>query len=456
MNRSRASSPRVSPRANALKRAHHAAGLDPRAHASALKRFAQHTSRKCVVTMVLAMALALTMRRAFGAYRRALRAPVAVADDAAYETTYEAKSAIEAMREARREEVNLSWREGSMGDAARGDARRCYGATSNAATFAIYTSFSNVRARAIDDLMRNTLRYVRAHEGVRYCVRLIAHDASRSATWNAASAAMEHALCAGARTKWAMFIAPDVVIDDFTVSPAELLRRVERAVGEEVFASRVLFFTGDEVGAAKLGAALMRIDDRSIAFFRRVWNDYHGIRLFSSQPKRAFERALETFRRENTVDFERDAVALPYGALSRRWNDASVTSRNSIMNDEDMHVVHDLDTVVVRVKGYGDGQVVRAAAAAANPAWRAFLVDYAGYSSRLRARDAYDRIALALRPSLAYAPMIEDPVDTYPGRVRFAEITRVQARLLRLFPTNVIVNSCGARSSELGNVLFFH
>ena len=394
------------------------------------------------------IALALIIGRVIGAYARAWTAPArAMRTVDGYDNT----ASINAMREARKRETNLSWREGSTRDAARGDARRCYGASSNDATFAIYTSLSNVYVGIIDDLMRHTLKYVRAHDGVRFCVRLIAHDASRSSTWNSASAAMEHALCAGSRTKWALFIAGDVVIDDFSVSPDELLRRVERAVGEDVFASRVLFFTGDEIGAAKMGAVLMRIDDRAIAFFGRVWNDYHGITFFGSQPKRAFERAMETFRRENTVDFTRDAVALPYGTLARRWNDGArvVNGQSSIMGDTTARIAHDLDSVTHdNDDNVDDGKN-------ADVGQRSFLVDYAGYSRRIRARDVYERIALAMRPSLVNAPVLEDPVDIYPGRVRFAEVTATQARLLRVFPTKIIVNSCGARSSELGNVLFF-
>jgi len=392
-------------------------------------------------------ALALIIGRVIGAYARAWTEPARAMRTV---DEYDNAASINTMREARKRETNLSWREGSSRDAARGDARRCYGASSNDATFAIYTSLSNVHVGIIDDLMRHTLKYVRAHDGVRFCVRLISHDASRSSTWNSASAAMEHALCAGSRTKWALFISGEVVIDDFSASPDELLRRVERAVGEDVFASRVLFFTGDEVGAAKMGAVLMRIDDRAIAFFRRVWNDYHGITFFGSQPRRAFERALETFRRESTVDFTRDAVVLPYGTLARRWNDGArvVNGQSSIMGDTTARGVHDLDSVTRDNDDEDDGKN-------AGVGQRSFLVDYAGYSRRIRGRDVYERIAHVMRPSLVNAPVLEDPVDIYPGRVRFAKITATQAQLLRVFPTKIIVNSCGALSSELGNVLFF-
>ena len=72
------------------------------------------------------IALALIIGRVIGAYARAWTAPArAMRTVDGYDNT----ASINAMREARKRETNLSWREGSTRDAARGDARRCYGAS---------------------------------------------------------------------------------------------------------------------------------------------------------------------------------------------------------------------------------------------------------------------------------------------------------------------------------------
>jgi len=307
----------------------------------------------------------------------------------------------------------FSWRENSSSDVLYSDARACYGNPD--AWFEVYTLIANLEPHHVDTVVRNTLKWTTQH-GVRYCVRKVLHDASRTASWNKVAATVEALMCS--RAKWALSLDADALINNFELSPQDMISRIEGEVGKIIFDSMVLFFS-DEFGRKKninpinAGVYFMRVDDRTVEFLCKVWNDYHGIDLFHF-PYYEEQAAMRKFMIEDASEFAQDAVILPYALFNSYWREERKP-----------------DDFLVHYAGFGRGR--------AGPK---------------KNKDKHDSLSRMIDDTLKDEPPLSSPDVTYPGRVRFATTTTVLKVLLRIQPTKIIVNSCTSTAVKYGSVLF--
>ena len=303
----------------------------------------------------------------------------------------------------------FSWRESSSSDICYSDARVCYGYRD--AWFEVYTMIVNLDLQQADAVMRNTLKWTTQH-GARYCVQRIIYDGSRTVSWNKVAATAD--ALARSRAKWALSLDADALINSFEISPQDILRRIERESDERTFASKVLFFS-DDFGAKKrinpinAGVYIMRVDERTIKFLSKVWNNYHGINLLHF-PYYEEQAALRNFMMQDPTDFEQDAVILPYSLFNSYWREERKP-----------------DDFVVHYAGFGRG-----------------------FRGPERYAEKFDALTRIINERLKDdEPPARSPVDMYSGRTRFMTTSLRQKLLLRLNPTKIVLNASAARPDGL-------
>jgi len=306
----------------------------------------------------------------------------------------------------------FSWRENASTDVFHSDARACYGDPD--AWFEVYTLIANLESHHIDAVLRNTLKWTTQH-GVRYCVRKVLHDASRTASWNKVAATVEMLMCS--RAKWALSLDADAIIQNFELSPQDMLNRIEREIGNPTFESMVLFFSAEfgrkkNVNPINAGVYFMRVDVRTIKFLCRVWNDYHGIDLFHF-PYYEEQAAMRKFMIEDANDFAQDAIILPYALFNSYWREERTP-----------------DDFLVHYAGFGRGR--------AGPK---------------KNKDKYDTLSRMVYDTLKDEPPISSSVVTYPGRTRFASTSILRKVLLRSYPTTIVLNSCKPAAVKTSSVI---
>jgi len=191
------------------------------------------------------------------------------------------------------------------------DARVCYGASNS--SFDVYTLFAGLDEKYRDAIVRNTLRWTRRHEA-RFCVWHRKLDATRTGSWNKIAMIVESMMCS--KATWALSLDADAVLQNMDLGPSEILSRIEASVGSDTFASRSVFLSDDFGKNAKTnkinaGVFFVRVNQQSVEYFEKVWNEYHGMSLFY-RPPREEQAAMRQFHELDVVDFEKYAVVLPH------------------------------------------------------------------------------------------------------------------------------------------------
>lgn len=113
----------------------------------------------------------------------------------------------------------------------------------------------------------------------RFCVWRRKLDATRTGSWNKIAMIVESMVCS--KAKWALSLDADAVLQNMDLGPLDMLSRIEASVGSDTFASRSVFLSDDfgkDTKANKINAGVffVRINQQSVDYFEKVWNEYHG------------------------------------------------------------------------------------------------------------------------------------------------------------------------------------
>ena len=301
-------------------------------------------------------------------------------------------------------------------DATHRDARRCYGNQSS--EFEVYTMLDSLPPGVAAALTRNTLRWTRRHDA-RLCVWSIGSDRSRKSSWNKIAAIVEGLQCSVA--DWALWLDADAIVQKSTrVGPEQLLEKLRDEVGDEKFKTSSLFFS-EEFGNLKeqgnpinAGVFVMRVNDRTVSFLARVWNDFHGISLFH-RPEHLEQDALWNFYATERRAFDRDAAIVPF----------TLFNNPSAQPDDLIH----------HFAGGGRGHGAERK--------RDKFTTLANTLSSEEFDDEEDERRLSS----------QTPDEVYPGRSRFIHSFWPPKIVFRLFPTRLIVNECTADAARRGEVV---
>jgi len=197
---------------------------------------------------------------------------------------------------------------------ANANATICYGGTNQTNTwFEVYTLVAGLENRHIDAIVRNTLEWTQRH-GVRFCIRRYKADASRSGSWNKVAANIE--ALERSKATWALSLDADALIQNYDVSPLEMLDRIEEHIGAEAFTTHSIFLSSEfgnkkDVNPINGGVYFMRVNHQSIRFLTRVWNEFHGMSLFY-RPYYEEQAAMRRFYIRKRKEFNRYAIILPF------------------------------------------------------------------------------------------------------------------------------------------------
>ena len=301
-------------------------------------------------------------------------------------------------------------------DATHADARRCYGSQNS--KFEVYTMLDSLPPGVAEALTRNTLRWTRRHDA-RLCVWSVGSDRSRKSSWNKIAAIVEGLQCSVA--DWALWLDADAIVQKSThVGPDQLLEKLHAVVGDEKFKASSLFFS-EEFGNLKergnpinAGVFVMRVNDRTISFLSRVWNDFHGVSLFH-RPEHLEQDALWNFYATERRAFDRDAVIVPFTLFN-----------NPSAQPEDL--IH-------HFAGGGRGHGAERK--------RDKFTTLANMLSSEEVGDEGDERRLSF----------QTPDEVYPGRSRFVHSFWPPRIVFRLFPARLIVNECTADAARRGEVV---
>ena len=242
-------------------------------------------------------------------------------------------------------EIEAHTGSGAVGDRrarhiTRENARICYGGNESS-WFEVYTLVTGLESHHIDAIVRNTLEWTERH-GVRFCVRKYKVDASRSGSWNKVAANVE--ALTRSKSSWALSLDADALIQNYNLSPQDMLDRVQEKVGKDAFASHSLFLSSEfgnkkDVNPINGGVYFMRVNRQSIEFLLRVWNDFHGMSLFY-QPYYEEQAAMQRFYMRAREEFDREAVIVPFTVFNTYYK---------VAKDDDF---------LIHYAGYGAGRGV--------------------------------------------------------------------------------------------------
>ena len=221
-------------------------------------------------------------------------------------------------------EIEAHTGSGAVGDRrarhiTRENARICYSGNESS-WFEVYTLVAGLESHHIDAIVRNTLEWTERH-GVRFCVRKYKVDASRSGSWNKVAANIE--ALARSKASWALSLDADALIQNYNLSPQDMLDRVREKVGKDAFASHSLFLSSEfgnkkDVNPINGGVYFMRVNRQSIEFLLRVWNEFHGMSLFY-QPYYEEQAAMRRFYMRAREEFDEDAIILPFTVFNNYY-----------------------------------------------------------------------------------------------------------------------------------------
>jgi hypothetical protein len=293
-------------------------------------------------------------------------------------------------------------------DATFEDARTCYG--NSTSWFDSYTLLEALPREATRTIVRNTLRWTTAH-GSRLCIWNVRGDRSRKSSWSKIIAVLEGLACSKAR--WAMWFDADAVIQNADISPTKVLAEIERHLGADRFANVDIVFSS-EFGDLKekgnpinAGVFFVRVNERSVRFFTRVWNDFHAISLLN-RPEHLEQDALWYFYEREREEFDRHAAVVPFQIFN---------NPNGKSNDFIRHYA-----------GGGRGH------------------------GAARKTDKFVRLAAELSATLGSDQDAPLPDDVYAVRSRFVS-SWPPKMFFRLFPTKVTARECTAHALRAGEVV---
>ena len=208
-------------------------------------------------------------------------------------------------------------------DVWREDGKVCYG--NSRSTFEVYVLIAGIKSQYAQIIVNNTLEWTEKH-GARLCVWHHKLDASRTASWNKIAATLEALTCSEA--KWALSLDADAVVQNMELGPNDMLRRIERQVGVDLFRTRSLFLSDDFGRNAKLnvinaGVYFMRVNEVTIYFLERVWNDFHGMSIFY-RPPREEQAAMRRYFMNARKSFDDCAIILPHRIFNQFYKNSAV------------------------------------------------------------------------------------------------------------------------------------
>ena len=293
-------------------------------------------------------------------------------------------------------------------DATFNDARTCYGNPKS--WFDSYMLLEALPREVTRAIVRNALRWTTAY-GSRLCTWNIRGDWSRKSSWSKIIAVLEGLACSEAR--WAMWLDADAVIQNMDISPTNILAEIERHLGAERFANIDIVFSS-EFGDLKekgnpinAGVFFVRVNERSMKFFTRVWNDFHGISLLH-RPEHLEQDALWHFYEREREEFDKHAAIVPF----QIFNNPNGTPKDFIRH-------------------YAGGGRGHGAA---------------------RKMDKFVTLAAELSATLGGDQDVAPPDHVHAGRSRFARAWPPKI-LFRLFPTKITVRECTDNALRAGEVV---
>ena len=222
------------------------------------------------------------------------------------------------------------------------NATICYGGTNQTNSwFEVYTLVAGLENRHVDAIVRNTLEWTQRH-GARFCVRRYKVDASRSGSWNKVAANIE--ALERSKATWALSLDADALIQNYGVTPRDMLERIEEHVGAEAFTTHSVFLSSEfgnkkDINPINGGVYFMRVNRQSIHFLTRVWNEFHGMSLFY-RPYYEEQAAMRRFYIRKRKEFNRYAIILPFQIFNMYYK------------------VAEPDDFLVHYAGYGTGRGV--------------------------------------------------------------------------------------------------
>jgi len=358
-------------------------------------------TRRALSALSVAAALALAMTRE------------SIANERAFASSNEQNGANKNVRKTMSERARaLVGARSSFVDARNANQRECYGNVSSA--FDAYTMMDSIASEDRDAVVSNMLRWTTKHDA-RLCVWNAKSDGSRKSSWNKVAAVVEGLSCSSA--KFAMWLDADAVIQNMLITPDQVLMSIEREVGAEAFARTNIFFSAefgdlkDRGNPINAGVFFMRVNDRSVRFFERVWNDFHGISLFH-RPEHLEQDALWRFYDRDRRAFDADAAVVSF----KLFNDPSAGA----------------DDFIRHYAGAGRGR------------------------GSARKVDKFTTLARELKLALEGEPLLARRERVvYPGFTRFARPTTPPRIFLRLFPTHLERRACTPELLARGRVLAF-
>ena len=202
------------------------------------------------------------------------------------------------------------------------DGRVCYG--NPRSSFDVYVMMADMKSPYAQIIVKNTLQWTEKH-GARLCVWHHKLDASRTASWNKIAATLEGLACSEA--KWALSLDADAVVQNMELSPNDMLQRIERQVGSDLFQTHSVFFSSDYgrnavMNVINAGVYFMRVNGETMHFLERVWNDFHGMNIFY-RPPREEQAAMRRYLMKARKSFNRYAVIVPHTVFNQFYKSST-------------------------------------------------------------------------------------------------------------------------------------